>query len=414
MRRPLPTEPLLDVTEARARVLERVEPLDRVEVPVAAAPGHVCSDPVTAPHPLPSFDNSAMDGFALRSADTAGATEGAPARLKLVGEIRAGMAPDGPVTEGTAVAIMTGAAVPPGADAVVEVEQTRVENHQVHVLIEVEEGRSIRPAGDDVAAGQVVLDAGVEIGAGEAALLASLGRTPVSVHRRPRVALVVTGDELLDPADELEPGRIRDSNSTALRALVEEAGAEVESLERVADTLNAHISAFERAAAADLIVSSGGVAVGDYDYVKDAVEALGSIDLWRVAMQPGKPVVVGEVGGVPFLGLPGNPVSVHLGFEQFVRPAIRKMRGLRDLLRPVITATLAEPLKKRPGRLHYVRVRLARRGGEWIATPTGAQGSHVQSSLVGCHGVVRFDRDASFLDEGVRVEVEVWSLPHRS
>lgn len=408
MTRSLPTDPLLDVDVARRRVLDRFSALEVVEVDLAEALGLVLARDVTAPHPMPRFDNSAMDGYAVRSDDT----NVAPVRLRLAGEIRAGDGPDTNVDRGTAVRIMTGAAVPPGADAVIEVEETAETDGIVEVRTDVAPGRNIRPAGDDFATGALLIERGIEIGAGEAALLASIGNTPVAVHRRPRVAVLVTGDELVDLDASPAPGQIRDSNSIALRSLVAEAGAETVLLERVPDTLQAHVDAFERAAAeADVIVSSGGVAVGDYDFVKDAVEQMGSIDLWRVAMQPGKPVVLGEVRGVPFLGLPGNPVSVHVSFEQFVRPALRRMRGCFRLVRPTLEAILAHDIEKRPGRLHLVRVRLSRRDGTWVATPTGAQGSHVQTSLVHCHGVARFGKAESRLASGTPVTVEIWHLP---
>lgn len=408
MRRPLPTGPLLDVDIARTRVLERVAVLDHVEMPLAHAIGLVVADEIRAPHPMPRFSNSAMDGFAVRSADA----DTAPVTLKLVGEIKAGDPGDVPVEPGTAARIMTGAVLPRDADAVIEVEETSERNGTVEVNVAVAPGRNVRPAGDDFDEGALLVSPGTEIGAGEAALLASIGAVRVQVHRKPRVAVVVTGDEIVPPEQEPAPGQIRDSNSIALQVLLAEAGAEVLFLEHVPDTLEAHVAAFERSAErSDLIVSSGGVAVGEFDFVKDAVERLGSIELWRVAMQPGKPVVLGEVLGVPFLGLPGNPVSVHVGFEQFVRPAVRKMRGHRDLTRPTITAGLASSLEKRPGRLHFVRVRLSRSREGWLATPTGAQGSHVQSSLADCHGVALFGKDETHLAAGAEVVVEVWRLP---
>lgn len=408
MRRPLPTEPLLDVDVARERVLERVAALEAAEVPLDESIGLVIAKDVKAPHPMPRFDNSAMDGYALRSVDASVP----PVELRLSGELRAGAHSEEELEPGTAVKIMTGAAIPPGADAVIEVEETLEAGGVVEVRASVAPGRNVRPAGDDFAHGALLIERGVEIGSGEAALLASIGNTPVTVHRRPRVAALITGDELVDPDAEPEPGQIRDSNSIALRTLIRENGGELLMLERVPDTLDDHLNAFERAAeAADLIVSSGGVAVGDFDFVKDAVERLGAIDLWRVAMQPGKPVVLGDVRGVPFLGLPGNPVSVHVSFEQFVRPALRKMRGCSTLMRPTVTAILAGDLRKRPGRLHFVRVRLSRRDDGWVATPTGAQGSHVQTSLVDCHGVARFGKTEESLRAGSEVVVEVWRLP---
>ena len=403
---------MLSVEEARARVLDAVEPLDEIDVVVADALGLVLARDVLAPHALPRFDNSAMDGYAVVAADTAEASEATPILLEVAGEIRAGEPGDVQVAPGRVARIMTGAAVPRGADAVVPVEQTEEAHGKVAVKATVEKGRHVRPAGDDIAAGTLAVRAGRELGAGELALLASLGASPVRVHRRPKVVIVVTGDELVPPEAEPEPGQIRDSNSIALKALLEDAGADAISIGPVADVRSDVVDAFERASElGDLIVSSGGVAVGKYDFVKDVVEELGGIDMWRVAMQPGKPVVLGSVRGRPFLGLPGNPVSIHVSFEQFVRPAVRKLRGCAELLRPTLSATLTESIEKPPGRLHFVRVRLEAGPDGWSATPTGPQGSHIQSSLVGCHGVARFGKDETRLDAGATVVVEVWRLP---
>jgi len=353
-----------------------------------------------------------MDGYAVIAEDTSGADEYSLVELDVVGEVRAGGSEQVVVEQGTAARIMTGAPLPPGADAIVMVEATEEKAGKVLVKASAEPGQHVRPAGDDLNEGEILVPEGLELGPGELALLGSMGVTPVEVRRGPRVALLVTGDELVDPEEEPGPGQIRDSNQLALLALLERAGARPVLSERVPDKREAVVDAFKRAAeTADLVVSSGGVAVGKYDFVKDVVDELGQIELWRVAMQPGKPVVLGSVEDVAFLGLPGNPVSVHVGFEQFVRPAIRRMRGCRSLLRPTLSATLTETITKRPGRLHFVRVRLANRDGEWLATPTGPQGSHIQSSLIDCHGVARFGREEAKLDEGQLVTVELWRLP---
>lgn len=403
---------MIEVSEARARVLERFQPTDVVEVPIREARGMALAQDVHAPHPLPRFDNSAMDGYAVRAADIQRVLVDSSVNLTVIGEVRAGEPGDLEVTHGTAARIMTGAPVPKGADAIVPVEDTEESGSEVMVRAATELGRHIRPAGDDLKEGDLLVGAGSELGPGEMALLASMGISPVQVHRRPRVAVLVTGDELVPPEQTPRPGQIRDSNSVALVALIEEAGGEAQLQPSVPDDLAGTRSAFAVAAkGADLVVSSGGVAVGRYDFVKEVIEELGSIDLWRVAMQPGKPVVLGSIGDVPFLGLPGNPVSIHVGFEQFVRPAIRKMRGVRDLLRPRVKARLTQALDKSPGRMHFVRVRLDYDDGTWLATPTGPQGSHIQSSLVACDGVAVFDLQASHLDVGDEVTVEVWKTP---
>lgn len=403
---------MLAVDEARRRVLGAVQPLEPRDSLVGDALGGVLAVDLFAPHPLPRFDNSAMDGYAVRAGDVVAASEGAPVELDVWGEVRAGDPGELEVVSGRAVRIMTGAPVPEGADGIVPVEDTFEQSGRVRVMRPTTIGRHVRPAGDDLAEGDNLVRAGSELGPGELALLASMGYSPLPMRPGPKVAVLVTGDELIAPEAAAGPGQIRDSNSVAIRALVTESGGEVVPFGGVADTPEAVTEALARAAeTSDLVVSSGGVSVGRYDFVKDAVEQLGHIDLWRVAMQPGKPVVLGTIGDTPFLGLPGNPVSIHIGFEQFVRPAIRKMRGCRDLLRPSMTATLTETIEKAPGRLHFVRVRLSPDAEGWRATPTGAQGSHVQSSLVDCHGVARFERDATVLEAGSKVVVEVWRLP---
>ena len=403
---------MLSVDEARRRVLGAVHTLDAVDVQVGRALGNVLAHDAFAPHALPRFDNSAMDGYAVVGAETESASETSPVQLRVVGEVRAGDPGDLTVTTGTAARIMTGAPIPAGADAVVQVEETQEEDGSVLVTGATRPGRNVRPAGDDVNDGDLVVPAGTELGPGEVALLASLGLSPVKVIRAPKVAVLVTGDELVEPETNPGPGQIRDSNSVALRALCASAEADVVGFPPVPDRREATIEMFARAGeVSDLVVSSGGVAVGRYDFVKDAVEELGHIEMWRVAMQPGKPVVLGSIKGTPFLGLPGNPVSIHVTFEQFVRPAIRKMRGCGSLLPPVLRARLTEDVTKKPGRLHFVRVRLRLTGEGWEATPTGRQGSHIQSSLVGCHGIARFAAEDSKLSSGQIVEVELWRLP---
>ena len=403
---------MLTVDQARERVLGAVELCPQVELDLEVAAGLVVAEDVRAPNALPRFDNSAMDGYAVRSDDVARATDDAPVGLHVVDESKAGSPAASKVEPGAAVRIMTGAQLPEGADGIVIVEDTTERGDEVTVRAPA--GRHIRRAGEDLTQGAVAVTAGTELDAGGLAMLAACGVAGVRVHRRPRVALLVTGDELADAGVELEPGQIRDSNSIAMRALSDEAGADVSFQRRVPDDLDEALEMFKRASEeADLVVSSGGVAAGRYDVVRDVVEKLGRIDLWRVAMQPGKPVVLGRLDEVPFLGLPGNPVSVHVSFEQFVRPAIRKMLGHRRLLRPRLFARLTQEVRKRPGRLHFVRVRLAWNGGELEATPTGPQGSHIQSSLVACDGVALFPIEAERLDVGAEVTVEVWSLPDR-
>jgi molybdopterin molybdotransferase len=403
---------MLSVQEARDRVLASVHPMDAIDVPVIDARGLVLAMDAIAPHPLQRFDNSAMDGYAVRSADVVHASDSEPVTLSLLGEVRAGSVSEQAVEAGAALRIMTGGQMPAGADAVAPIEVAEESGDKVEVRESVSAGRHVRRAGEDVKAGDTVVRAGTELGPSEQAMLASLGLSPVSVRPGPRVAVIVTGDELVPPEADPAPGKIRDSNSVALRSLVDEAGGRVVPFESVGDDREGTLDVLRRAAdLSDLVVSAGGVSVGRYDFVKEAVEELGHIDLWRVAMQPGKPLVVGAVGSTPFIGLPGNPVSVHVGFEQFVRPAIRSMRGCASVLRPRLTATLTQTLRKSAGRLQFVRVSLEQSDDGWKAVPTGPQGSHVQSSLVGADGLAIFEREATLIDEGSPVTVEVWRLP---
>lgn len=406
---------MMSVEEARAEVLARVEVLDPLDLMLDEAFGRISATDILARDRLPRFDNSAMDGYAVRSGDLAGATVAEPAELRIVGEVRAAAGAPAAFEAQQTVRIATGAPVPPGADAVVPIEDTaEVDETAIHVMGPVPKGRYIRRAAEDVEVGQVVVPAGIDLGAGELALLAALGQETVAVRDRAKVAVLVTGDELASPVEQAGPGQVYDSNSTAMSALVREAGAEVVLLERVADTASATTAALERAAeCADVILSCGGVSVGPYDLVKEAVTKLGSVDHWRVAMQPGKPLVIGQVREVPFLGLPGNPVSVHVTFEQFARPALKKMSGARALLRPRIQAFLGRRVDGISGRRQFVRVRLSSAGDRWEATPTGAQGSHIQSSLVACDGLAILPEESTGADPGTEIEVEVWRLPAR-
>lgn len=278
--------------------------------------------------------------------------------------------------------------MPAGADAVIQQELTRAGADWVEILASVATGTNIRAAGDDVRRGAVMLRPGAEIGPAEIALLAALGVDPVVVARRPRVALLATGDELVPAADTLQPGQIRDSNSPHLAAAVAQAGGEPWRLGIArdrADDLRAHLRA---AAEADLVVTTGGVSVGTYDLVKDILSEQGKVEFWRVRMRPGKPLAFGTLGDTPLLGLPGNPVSTAVTFELFGRPAIRRMLGCAELLRPEVEVELGGEALVRAERRHYVRARLASRGGRLVATPTGPQGSHLISSLLGASALL--------------------------
>lgn len=405
---------MLSVDEARVHVLERVAALPKVDKTLESAWGFPTAQDIVAAAPLPRFDNSAMDGFAVRSEDVALATLSDPVRLAIAGEVRAGAGIADPLGPGRAIRIATGAAVPEGADSVVPIEVVEETGGKVAVVQPARAGQHIRRAGEDLQPGDLAIPQGTRLMAGELALLAALGETAVRVRRAPRVAVLVTGDELVSPGEVAGVGQIYDSNSIALDVLLQEAGAEITLMSRVGDTAASTESALENArSGCDMVLCCGGVSVGPYDLVKEAVARAGRVDHWRVAMQPGKPLVIGDVGGTPFLGLPGNPVSVHVTFEQFVRPALRKMQGYKALLRPRIEARLTRTVPSRSGRRRFIRVRLTNDGAGWEATPTGGQGSHIQSSLVDCHGLAIVPEDQDRSEAGMLLTVEVWRLPER-
>jgi molybdopterin molybdotransferase len=409
---------LMEIEAARALVLERAPRLGSEPVAIAEVLGRVLAEPVTGADPVPGFDNSAMDGYAIRAADTAGAGRERRALLRVVDESRAGHPAARSLAAGEAIAISTGAMVPEGADAVVRVEDTDGGRETVAVGVEVEPGRDIRRAGEDIAAGEVVIDAGTEIGPAEAGVLVSVGRAEVACARRPRVSLLTTGDELQEPGAPLRPGAIRNSNAHSLAALVERAGALTETVEIVPDDRAASEAALDRALAADVAVISGGVSVGPHDHVRPALAGLGADEaFWGVALRPGKPTWFGTVAPPKrrrsrdsdrrlVFGLPGNPVSAMVTFLLFVRPAIRAMLGTAGAARRA-TAVLDQDYEKQPGRAHLVRCRLELRDDGWHARPTKDQGSHVLTSMLGADALAIIPTASGTVTAGERVEIEL-------
>jgi molybdopterin molybdotransferase len=408
---------LIEVEEAARLVLQHAAPLGPEPVDVAAALGRVLAEPVESAESVPAFDNSAMDGYAVRAADTAGAGADRPARLELVDESRAGRPATHLVAPGEAIAISTGAMIPEGADAVVRVEDTDgARGGQLGVRVEVEPGRDIRRAGEDVTRGERVLEPGTDLGPAEIGVLASVGRQRVAVGRRPRVAVLTTGDELQEPGEPLRRGAVRNSNAHTLPALVERAGGEPALVELVPDEADATRGALDRGLVADVTVVSGGVSVGEHDHVRGAFESLGVERVfWGVALRPGKPTYFGVaprrsgvgVGRTLAFGLPGNPVSAMVTFLLFVRPAIRAMLGADPSGRARASAILDAPYRKRPGRAHLVRCRLELRDDGWHATPTKEQGSHVLTSMLGADALAILPTDAGDLEPGDRVEIQL-------
>lgn len=381
---------MISVEEALERILAEVTSLSVTHLPLPEALGLVLAEDVVAQEDIPPFANSAMDGFALLSQDSQ-SRDGQPPRLRITGEVAAGYVADHAVEPGTAMRIMTGAPVPPGADAVIQIELTRSEGSEsewVEILQAVKPGNNIRPAGEDMRRGQTILFRGTEIGPWEIGVLATLGWARVPVIRRPRVAILGTGDEVIDVDESLRPGKIRNSNSYLLEASVRQAGAEPQRLGVARDTVESLREKFTEAIQCDLIITSGGVSVGEFDLVKNIMTEQGEIHFWRINMRPGKPVAFGHIGNVPLLGLPGNPVSAAVTFELFGRPVIRKMLGHTRLERPQVDVVVEDGVSERVMRRHYVRARVEWRDGRFVARTTGNQGSNIMTSLLNANALL--------------------------
>jgi len=397
--------------EAQAIILDEAPVLGPERCATTEALGRILCESIRANRDLPPADNSAMDGYALRSADVDGASRKAPAVLEVTFAVPAGATPTRSVESGCAARILTGAQVPAGADTVVRQEDTERDGDRLSVFVPSPLHDNIRDAGEDVRAGEEVLSIGKRIGPAETGMLASLGRTQVAVHQRPRVAILSSGDELVEPDGDFSGGRIVSSNSYSIAAQCREVGADPVYVGIARDTAEDLERTFRSALRADVVVSSAGVSVGDRDYVRSVLEKLGcSLLFWGVKIKPGYPLAFGrfpgDTGPLVF-GLPGNPVSAMMTFEQFVRPALRKMMGFRNCFRPVISARLRGSLNKKSGRLHFVRVRLERSGAEVLADTTGNQSSGVLKSLTRAQGLLIFPADATELREGDSVDVQV-------
>ena len=397
---------MIPLVEARERVLAGCERLGPATVAVDDARGLVTVDEVVSGEAVPPFDNTAMDGFAVVAADTVGAGEDSPVRLEIAGTVAAGSSGDVPVDPGRAVRIMTGAPMPPGADAVVMVERCRVtdDGDHVEILAEVPAGNHVRRAGDDLVPGDVVIAADTALGAGHLGLLSSLGHLSVRVTRRPRVGVMSTGDELVEGPVVLAPGQIRDSNRRTLLALVAEVGAEPVDLGIVPDDPEAlRVALTDATGHCDALVTSGGVSMGDYDHVKAVLGELGDMSWMQVAIKPAKPLAFGTIGRVPVFGLPGNPVSSMVSFELFARPGLRQMMGHHDWGRMVIGAVALDGLPRRAdGKTHFVRVRLETDPLHGVVAVTaGGQGSHQLSAMAASEGLAVVDDGEGIAPLGV-------------
>ena len=415
---------MLSVEDALERILGHFSVLEAEERPLLEALGQVLTEDSTAGHDIPPLDNSAMDGYALRAASVEQASPQTPVELRVTGYLAAGDLPSKRVEDGTAIRIMTGAPIPPGADSVVPFEETdEIERRGsgasmdvIGIKTQVPKGADIRPAGQDVRRGDRVLAAGTTLRPSEIGVLASLGFDSVRVVRRPVVGVLATGNELLHAGDEYSAGMIYDANSYSVAASVRRYGGIPRMLGIARDNLDSMNSKLEEGLESDLLITSAGVSKGDYDMVKDVLAQHGEIDFWSVRMRPAKPLAfgvlrAGDGRGVPHLGLPGNPVSAMVAFEQFGRAAIHKMMGKSGFLKPRIRAVLDEPIYNTDGRRVYARAVVTKQNGAYHARLTGNQSSNLLTSMAGANGLAVCPEDLPMKDAGEVVEVLMLDWP---
>jgi molybdopterin molybdotransferase len=416
---------MLSVEEARERILSYFSVLPVEETQLVESLGQVLAEDLVAPFDIPPFANSAMDGYAVRAADTQGASNESPVELLVTGVVAAGQLPDHALESGTAIRIMTGASVPDDADAVIPFEDTdELERREsggsseaIAVHLQAETYDNVRGAGEDVQAGATVLESGQILRAGEIGVIASLGHADVRAIRRPVVAIVSTGDELLEPGAGHQPGKIYNSNAFSIAAMVSRYGGVPRIMGIARDTVESLEAALEDALDADLVVTSAGVSKGDYDVVKDVLSARGEIALWSVRMRPAKPLAFGVLdrkdgSKVPHLGLPGNPVSAMVAFEQFGRSAIRLMMGKPQAEKPTIEAIMDDPIRNFDGRRVYARVHVYREdNGGYRARSTGNQSSGVLSSMAQANGLAICPDDIGMINAGEIARVEMLDWP---
>lgn len=413
-------EAMLSVEEALERILRHFHALPSESKPLLDALGQTLAEDARANHDIPPLDNSAMDGYAVQAADVRSASADTPVTLSVVGAVAAGELPSSAVTPGTTVRIMTGAPVPQGADAIVPFEDTDETERraagaslaEIAVRYAVSVGDDIRPAGQDVERGQLVLNKGALLRPSEIGVLASLGYESVRVIRRPFVAILATGDELLEPGEPHQPGKIYDSNTYGIAASVMRCGGIPKLLGIARDNLPSMNAKLREGLDADMLITSAGVSKGDYDMVKDVLAQRGKIDFWSVRMRPAKPLAFGVLNApdgrqVPHLGLPGNPVSALVAFEQFGRAAIRRMLGRPDAPKPTISAVLDEPIFNADSRRVYARAVVRRQNGAYHAELTGDQGSNLLTSMARANGLAICPEDLPRKDAGELVEVQM-------
>ncbi|TVP63113.1 MAG: molybdopterin molybdenumtransferase MoeA [Nitriliruptor sp.] len=402
------SEELISVEEHLSGLLASLPPPEPIELRLADALGLVLADDVVSQVTVPAFANAAMDGYALIARDVRTATVDEPVRLAVDGEVAAGVEELPTIRPGRSVRIMTGAPVPPGADAVVPVETTSTLGVDVLVHRAVAAGEHVRAPGEDLQPGQPLLSRGRRLAPADLGVLAAAGVSRVRCIAPPRVVVISSGDELVSADKEPKPGQVRDVNGPMLAAMVRAAGAVPFSAGIVRDDRKALMYALDTSLGhADLIICTGGASAGTRDLLPDVIGALGEVHTAKVAMKPGMPQIRGRIAGCPIIGLPGNPVSAFVSFEVFARPVIRSLQGRRDVQRPVVVATAAETLRSSPNKRSYLRVRLARDGAGWLARPTGPQGSHVVSSIALADGLAVIGEDVPEVPAGGQVNVHL-------
>lgn len=399
--------------EARRIILNEVKIQSAEKVNLMDSLGYVLAEDVVSDINIPPFDNSAMDGFAIIASDTIGASKESPCKLKVLGDLKAGDVSDFQVASGSALKIMTGAPVPQGADSVIKKEDTSLNNEEVLIYCEAKKGDNVRLTGEDVTEGEKVFPCGFNIRPQEIGLLASLGKSELKIFKPPTIAIISTGDELVEIDEPLTPGKIRNSNTYSLTAQVISCGAKPIPLEIARDNIDATRKLIEKGlTVSDILLTTGGVSMGDYDVVKDVLTDLGAeLKFWKVAQKPGMPLAFWRLGDKLIFGLPGNPVSTVACFEEYVRPAILKMMGKNHIFRPEVDAIFEHDLKKKPGRVFFVRVNVRRKNGEFYVSLTGPQGSGILKSMSLANGIAVIPAETTLVKTGDKVKVHLIDLP---